>query len=342
MIKRFIVGLFALLASVAYAAEVPKLKNPVNDYAGVLSPMEVAALNIRLEKIATTYPGNPQIMVLTVSKLPEEGIDQYANDVFRSWGIGQKDKDNGVLLVLAPNDRKVRIEVGYGLESRITDSYANDVIQHMKSDLKAKNWDRAVAGALAELIVKLPVNVPNENLDVNTKQTVAPLAAPANNQGQKVDTKEHNGDMSFLLLFLLFMVTMWYLMLKMFERFNKSNTIPTPRQTASPSSGSYSKPYNKPSPSYTPPKRSYSSSKPYSSRRKSNDSSYTDGLLTGLVLGGSTRNEDNSSKRNSSSDDGYSSNNNSSWEPSSSSSSSNDSYSGGGGDSGGGGSSDSW
>ena len=61
-------------------------------------------------------------MVATVQSLDGQEIEPYANELFRAWKLGEKTKNNGVLLLVAPNERKVRIEVGYGLEGTLTDA----------------------------------------------------------------------------------------------------------------------------------------------------------------------------------------------------------------------------
>ncbi len=69
-----------------------------------------------------------QFVVATVSSLQGQEIEPYANELFRHWALGEKTKNNGVLLVVAPNEKKVRIEVGYGLEGTLTDALSKVVI----------------------------------------------------------------------------------------------------------------------------------------------------------------------------------------------------------------------
>lgn len=69
-----------------------------------------------------------QIVVATVSSLEGQDIDRYANSLFRAWGIGDQEKNNGLLILLAPNERQIRVEVGYGLEGRINDAKAGRLI----------------------------------------------------------------------------------------------------------------------------------------------------------------------------------------------------------------------
>ena len=100
----------------APAADVPLLTGRVVDNAELLqsATRERIAAALKAHEQAT---GN-QIAVLTVPTIGEESIEQYATEVFEAWKLGQKGRDNGVLLVIAPKDRKLRIEVGYGLEAR--------------------------------------------------------------------------------------------------------------------------------------------------------------------------------------------------------------------------------
>ena len=69
-----------------------------------------------------------QLVVATVSSLDGEEIEPYANELFRTWKLGEKDKNNGVLLLVAPKERRVRIEVGYGLEGTLTDALSKVII----------------------------------------------------------------------------------------------------------------------------------------------------------------------------------------------------------------------
>lgn len=75
--------------------------------------------------------------------------------MFRNWGIGDAAKNNGVLLLIAKEDRKFRIEVGYGLEGAITDGYAGSVLDGMKADFKSENYSEAIVTAYAELTQKV-------------------------------------------------------------------------------------------------------------------------------------------------------------------------------------------
>lgn len=95
-----------------------------------------------------------QVVVVTISTLGPESIEDYANKLFRKWGIGDKKKNNGVLLLIAKEDRKFRIEVGYGLEGSITDGYAGSVLDGMKSDFRGGKYSSAIVSAYGKLTKK--------------------------------------------------------------------------------------------------------------------------------------------------------------------------------------------
>ena len=105
----------ALWASLALAApNFPPLTGRVVDQANILSPVTKADLERKLADLE--QKSRIQLVVATVPSLDGEEIEPYANELFRTWKLGEKTKNNGVLLLVAPNQRKVRIEVGYGLE----------------------------------------------------------------------------------------------------------------------------------------------------------------------------------------------------------------------------------
>ncbi len=132
-ITRLFLTLFlgiALVAPVlANAATLPRLEGRVNDYAGMLSPQTRQELDGTLAALEAS--DSTQIVVLTINSLDGESVEEYALQVAQGWGIGQKDSDNGALLLVAKNDRKIRIEVGYGLEGRLTDLLSGRIIDSL-------------------------------------------------------------------------------------------------------------------------------------------------------------------------------------------------------------------
>ncbi len=95
-----------------------------------------------------------QVVVVTMSTLGSESIEDYANKLFRKWGIGDRKKNNGVLLLIAKEDRKFRIEVGYGLEGAITDGYSGAVLDGMKAGFRKEDYSPAILAAYGKLVQK--------------------------------------------------------------------------------------------------------------------------------------------------------------------------------------------
>jgi uncharacterized protein len=115
-----------LFAFPAAAQDFPKLSGRVVDAADLLSPETEAALTEKLKTLEDTT--TRQLVVATIPDLQGYDIADYGYRLGRAWGLGQKDEDNGALLIVAPNERKVRIEVGYGLEGYLTDALSSVII----------------------------------------------------------------------------------------------------------------------------------------------------------------------------------------------------------------------
>jgi uncharacterized protein len=97
-----------------------------------------------------------QIVVLTTPTLGGEPVESYANRVFHAWALGQKGKDNGVLVVVAPHDRKMRIEVGYGLEATLPDAAAGRIVDNvMKPRFKAGDYERGISDGVTAVVAAL-------------------------------------------------------------------------------------------------------------------------------------------------------------------------------------------
>jgi uncharacterized protein len=120
-------GLLSLVTPRAMALDVPKLAGRVNDLAGLLPASSAAALETRLADYEART-GN-QFVLLTVPSLEGDEIASFGIRVAEHWKLGQKGKDNGLILIIAPQDKKMRIEVGYGLEGNVPDAIAARVIR---------------------------------------------------------------------------------------------------------------------------------------------------------------------------------------------------------------------
>ncbi len=154
--KSLYLALLILLfgSSALYGVDVPYLTGRITDNAEILSPEVNRSLSGRLK--AHEKRTRNQIAVLTIPTLDGESIEDYAVRVFESWKLGRKGEDNGVLIVVVPNDRRMRIEVGYGLEGTLTDAMAGRIIQNvMAPKFKNGDFDGGIAdgaGAVMELL----------------------------------------------------------------------------------------------------------------------------------------------------------------------------------------------
>lgn len=151
---------FVFLSSAAYAYTSPGTPTGyVNDFAGVMSQDKKDLLEGELSAFEKST--QHQVSVVTIKTLGEDDIETYANTLFREWGIGTKEHNNGVLFLVAVDDRKMRIEVGYGLEGAVTDSESSYILDEtVRPAFKAGNYSdgivegsRLIMKAAAEEIV---------------------------------------------------------------------------------------------------------------------------------------------------------------------------------------------
>jgi uncharacterized protein len=135
----------------AFALEIPRLKARVNDYASMLSPTTRSQLENALaafEKAEST-----QIVVLTVPSLEGEPIEDFSMRVAETWQIGQKTLDNGAILLISKKDRKLRIEVGYGLEGRLTDLVSGRIVQQIiVPQFRGGNFDQGIIDGVVAMM----------------------------------------------------------------------------------------------------------------------------------------------------------------------------------------------
>jgi uncharacterized protein len=147
----FTLALLFFCIQPAQALEVPSLKGRVNDYAGILSPATVYQLDDVLKKFEAAE--STQIVVLTVTSLEGVSLEDFSLRVVEAWKLGQKKLDNGALLLIAKNDHKLRIEVGYGLEGKLTDLVSGRIIQDIITPrFKEGNFDQGVTDGIAAMI----------------------------------------------------------------------------------------------------------------------------------------------------------------------------------------------
>ena len=137
--------------SAANALEVPKLQGYVNDYAGIISPQTKTSLEQQLKAIEES--DSTQIVILTIPSLEGEVLEQFSIKVAEAWKIGQKGKDNGIIFLVSKNDRKMRIEVGRGLEGTLTDLMTGRIIDNViKPSFKAGDFDRGFTEGILSII----------------------------------------------------------------------------------------------------------------------------------------------------------------------------------------------
>ncbi len=122
----------------------------INDFANILSAQteqEIFDIGRVIEEKTTA-----QLVVVTVTSMDGDYIESYANTLFNRWKIGSKEKNNGVLLIISKNDRKIRIEVGYGLEGAINDAKAGRILdKYAVIPLKENNYDKAVIDSVRQI-----------------------------------------------------------------------------------------------------------------------------------------------------------------------------------------------
>jgi uncharacterized protein len=119
--------LFVFCQSSFAEIQFPKLTGQIVDNANLLTRSSITQINQQLA--AHSNADGNQVVVVTVPDLQGYSIEEYGYQLGRHWGIGEKDKNNGVLLIVAQQERKVRIEVGYGLEGDLTDAVSANIIQ---------------------------------------------------------------------------------------------------------------------------------------------------------------------------------------------------------------------
>ena len=154
LIKRLALLSLLLLVAVAAALQIPPYSSPVTDLGGVLDAQQKQQLE---EKIINYRAASTnEIGVLIVRDLEGAGIEDYARDVYAKWGIGKKGKDNGVLFVMSVDDRKARLEVGYGLEGDLTDLESGRIVSRqspMANAFRSNDYAGGV-GAVVDGIIQ--------------------------------------------------------------------------------------------------------------------------------------------------------------------------------------------
>ena len=164
-------ALLALLIAVPAAAQTyPPLTGRVVDLADLLSPEQEAELTRKLEALQAA--STRQLVVATFPNLEGRSIEEYGVGLGRAWGIGQREANNGVLLIVARDERKVRIEVGYGLEGIMTDAISSRIIRNeIVPRFRAGDYPGGINAGADAIIAQL--QAPPEAAEANARQAAA-------------------------------------------------------------------------------------------------------------------------------------------------------------------------
>jgi len=134
-----VLSCFSGLQAQDYLPEKPKNQTSVYDYAKMMSEIEAKTLEQKLIRYNDTT--STQIVVITVNSLKENEIAMYATELAHKWGIGQAEKDNGILLLVSKEDKKMTIRAGYGVEHLLTDALSRRIIENiMKPEFRQNNF----------------------------------------------------------------------------------------------------------------------------------------------------------------------------------------------------------
>jgi uncharacterized protein len=144
-----------LSASLTWSADVPPPPDHwVNDTVGLLSPATRTALDGELQDYQRQT--GHQVVVWIGDTIGDRPLDEFATSTFKAWQIGQKGKDDGLLMVVLARDRKIAIEVGYGLEGQVPDAVASRIIHDiMAPELRAGNADAAVTDGVHAVLSRI-------------------------------------------------------------------------------------------------------------------------------------------------------------------------------------------
>jgi uncharacterized protein len=183
------------LTAFAFALDFPALTGRVVDQAGVINAASRAAIDAKLK--ALEDKSGIQLVVATVKSLQGGDIETYANQLFRFWKLGEAKKNNGVLLLVAPTEHKVRIEVGYGLEGTLTDALSSVIIS-------------------SAIVPRFKTSDFSGGIDRGVDGIISVLSGDAAEWHRKVNVRSEDASSDFnklfpLLFFGLLFLVMWYL-----------------------------------------------------------------------------------------------------------------------------------
>lgn len=159
--------LLALLVRSVFALE--ELVGFVNDFARVLSSEFEENLETKLMNFSAEQ--GMEIAIVTINDLKEDTIENYAEELFEEWGIGKENEDNGVLFLAAISDRKMRIEVGYGVEDKLNDAKAGRIIRDtITPEFKNENYEAGIEKGADQIIAALSLK---ESAEPSTSEKIS-------------------------------------------------------------------------------------------------------------------------------------------------------------------------
>ncbi|WP_455481248.1 TPM domain-containing protein [Bartonella sp. B12(2025)] len=195
----FLSTLYSLIAlkSVAYSqTKFPLLTGYVNDVAHLLD--NTAKENLTKKLAALEEKTGDQIVIVTLPTLSGNDIETYSNSLFRTWRLGQKEINNGVLLVIAPNEREVRIEVGYGLEGELTDAISAVIINSfIIPNFREGNYQKGIFEAVHAIIKVITENDSDFSFRIKSK------AKAVEEQRKQADKEEMITNIAMFLIFFI-------------------------------------------------------------------------------------------------------------------------------------------
>lgn len=195
-ILTLLIAALAFCAGPAWAQTFPQLTGRVIDDAHLLQPAQIAALDGKLA--ALEQQSQRQLVVVTLPDLQGYEIEDYGYRLGRAWGIGDKGRNDGALLIVAPKEHKVRIEVGYGLEGILTDALTSVIIQReIVPRFKQNDYPGGIDAATNQIIAQL-------QLPDDQARQVAQLAA--SEQKKASEPRFDIGTVIFLAIFFFFFV----------------------------------------------------------------------------------------------------------------------------------------
>ena len=168
-----------MLLAAAFAANFPALTGRVVDQANIIPAESRQAIEAKLTDLETK--SGIQLVVATVTSLDGQEIEPYANELFRVWKLGEKTKNNGVLLLIAPNERRVRIEVGYGLEGTLTDALSQVIIANaITPRFKTSDYAGGITRGVDDIITVLTTDASEWQKRPSLRLDRAPAPTPVN------------------------------------------------------------------------------------------------------------------------------------------------------------------